>query len=52
MTNLLLEGFGESAKACVTNFSCPPTNFKGEVELIYLNININEIQDPQIRGLR
>ena len=30
VANLLLESFGESQKACVTNSSRPPQNFKGK----------------------
>ena len=30
MANPLIESFGESPKACVTNSSCPPANLKGK----------------------
>ena len=30
MANPLLESFGRSPKACVTNSSCPPANLKGK----------------------
>ena len=30
MANPLLESFGEPPKACMTNSSCPPANFKGK----------------------